>query len=185
MNLGCDPERNGYLLYIPTLNRITTGYHVSFQERKFLTFTNKYIQVPPSPSPISSPPSDPHNEDSPVDIFNDETGVQQRGATPEDDGDDVPKQCGRTGCTLPDGHDGPHSYERVGTWKEGARRTRRQAQLMAEKVHDGNYFRVVLEDSSGQFFTVSSEIHLDNISIPDIGPGMVSKKMTTHTVLDY
>ena len=167
VNLGCDPERNGYLLYIPALNRITTGYHVSFQERKFLTFTNKYIQVPPSPSPISSPPSDPHNEDSPVDIFNDETGVQQRGATPEDDGDDIPKQCDRTGCTLPDGHDGPHSYERVGTWKEGARRTRRQAQLMAEKVYDGNYFRVVLEDSSGQFFTVSSEIHLDNISIPD------------------
>ena len=49
VNLGCDPERKGYLLYIPSLNRITSAYHVSFQERRFLTFTNKYVTVPASP----------------------------------------------------------------------------------------------------------------------------------------
>ena len=26
INLGCDPNRKGYILYIPSLNRITSGY---------------------------------------------------------------------------------------------------------------------------------------------------------------
>ena len=38
-HLGRDYERNGYIVYVPDLNRITSAYHVSFQERKFLTFT--------------------------------------------------------------------------------------------------------------------------------------------------
>ena len=29
INLGCDPTRKGWILYIPQLNRITTGYHLS------------------------------------------------------------------------------------------------------------------------------------------------------------
>ena len=173
VNLGCDPERNGYLLYVPSLNRITSAYHVSFQERKFLTFSNKYVNVPPSPSPISPPPPANHPDGgSPVDIFDDagdadgedsET-VQRR---PEQDQQDQQDRCTRAGCTLPRGHDGVHSYEDVGTWKEGARRKRQQAQLLAEKAYDGSYFRVIMDESSGHSFIVSSDVHLDNISIPD------------------
>lgn len=39
MHLGLDPQCNGYKVYIPHLNRITTAYHLTFQERKSLHFT--------------------------------------------------------------------------------------------------------------------------------------------------
>ena len=47
VHLGLDPVRKGYIVYIPELNRITTAYHVTFQERKFLTFSpNGVINAP-------------------------------------------------------------------------------------------------------------------------------------------
>ena len=43
VHLGSDPQRRGYLVYVPYLNRITSAYHLSFQERKFLQFTDEGI----------------------------------------------------------------------------------------------------------------------------------------------
>ena len=39
VHLGLDPQRHGYIVYVPHLNRITTAYHLVSQERKFLHFT--------------------------------------------------------------------------------------------------------------------------------------------------
>ena len=43
IHLGLDDERNGYIIYVPDLNRITSSYHLTFQERKFITFTNEGV----------------------------------------------------------------------------------------------------------------------------------------------
>ena len=53
INLGCDPERNGWLVYIPQLNRITTMYHGSHQERKFMSW--KDVTAPALPSGLHHP----------------------------------------------------------------------------------------------------------------------------------
>ena len=34
VHLGRDPRRNGYVIYIPHLNRITTAYHIGFGAEK-------------------------------------------------------------------------------------------------------------------------------------------------------
>ena len=38
INLGLDPERKGWLVYLPSLNVIKTMYHGTFQETKFMMF---------------------------------------------------------------------------------------------------------------------------------------------------
>ena len=38
VHLGCDPKRNGWICYIPSLNRITTCRDITFDEKHFLRF---------------------------------------------------------------------------------------------------------------------------------------------------
>ena len=53
IHLGFDPQRNGYLIYIPHLNKIATGYHVTFQETRFLNFHEGGISnLPRIPKPL-------------------------------------------------------------------------------------------------------------------------------------
>ena len=63
INLGCDPERNGWLVYIPQLNRITTMYHGSHQERKFMSWKDDSVTAPALPSGLHHPPRRVHTED--------------------------------------------------------------------------------------------------------------------------
>ena len=183
IHLGCDPQRKGWLLYIPQLNRITTGYHVSFQERRFMKFSDHSITTPSPPSGIHHPPrrinteaqdgtvnpspdstqSDPVNGfDSGVDLFHDDDdGVRREFSDDEDTfGED---HCEDTECTLPRGHDGPHSHERVGTRREGSTRIRRQAR---PSEYERNFVRVVMEDSTGHSFAIASNVNLGDIQIP-------------------
>ena len=37
IHLGFDPQRNGYLVYIPSLNRFTSAYHIKFHEHSSVT----------------------------------------------------------------------------------------------------------------------------------------------------
>ena len=56
VHLGFDPHRNGYLVYIPHKNRITTGYHVTFQEHRFLKVTPTHVTgLPRIPKPLNRP----------------------------------------------------------------------------------------------------------------------------------
>lgn len=56
VHLGFDPHRNGYLVYIPHKNRITTGYHVTFQEHRFLKVTPTHVSnLPRIPKPLTRP----------------------------------------------------------------------------------------------------------------------------------
>ena len=47
IHLGCDTLRRGYLVYVPYLNRITSAYHLIFQERKFAQFDDEGIAFLP------------------------------------------------------------------------------------------------------------------------------------------
>ena len=102
VHFGIDPNRNGYIVYIPHLHRITTAYHLVFQERKFLQFTpHGIVNIPRRIRPLRDieqtyreprdneiiPPSNPSHDDY------------------------LPK-CDHPDCTLPKhGDDVPHSYE--------------------------------------------------------------------------
>ena len=55
VHLGFDPLRNGYMVYIPHKNRITTGFHISFQEHRFLKMTPTHISSLPSIPKLNKP----------------------------------------------------------------------------------------------------------------------------------
>eukprot|EP00966_Prymnesium_polylepis_P251431 5813159-Prymnesium_polylepis.1 len=38
-----DPERKGHIVYVPYLNRITTAYHLQFQESKLASFSGPVL----------------------------------------------------------------------------------------------------------------------------------------------
>ena len=100
VHLGLDPQRRGYIVYIPHLNRITTAYHIVFQERKFLQFTpHGIVNVPRKIRPLREveqtyrEPRDSENPSIP---------------NPSPD----PPKCDHPDCILPKhGDDTPHSYE--------------------------------------------------------------------------
>ena len=43
IHLGLNPERKGHVVYIPYLNRITTAYHLQFQESEFASFNDEHL----------------------------------------------------------------------------------------------------------------------------------------------
>ena len=56
VHLGFDPNRHGYLVYIPHKNRITTGYHITFQEHRYLKITSEHVtDLPRIPKPFKRP----------------------------------------------------------------------------------------------------------------------------------
>ena len=189
INLGRDPQRNGWIVYIPELNRITTAYHISFQERRFMKFSEHSVTAPSPPSDLRQPLR-VHREqrDSVTGGGTSPNGAQSGDANDDGfdsgvdlfhDGDDLPgplvrefsddedtfgeDHCEDTECTLPRGHTGPHSHERVGTRREGSTRERRQAQPSA---YERNYVRIVLEDSTNHFIEIATNVSLENIEIP-------------------
>jgi len=119
VHLGIDPQRRGYLVYVPHLNRITTAYHLVFQERKFLHFTPHGIaNIPRKVRPLRDieqtyrepdthrEPGDTHPESQHQPLSHDSPHASHE---PHDD-DLVP--CDHPDCTLPQHSDDiPHSYE--------------------------------------------------------------------------
>ena len=103
--------------------------------------------------------------DSGVDLFHDGDNLPDPLAREFSDDEDTfgEDHCEDTECTLPRGHDGPHSHERVGTRREGSTRERRQAQPSA---YERNYVRIVLEDSTNHFIEIATNVSLENIEIP-------------------
>ena len=109
MHLGLDPHRNGYLVYIPHLNRITTAYHLTFQERKFLNFTpHGIVNIPRKIRPLRD------IEQTYREPRDTEPTVPRTPTQPNDESHDqydLP-MCDHPNCTLPQHSDDiPHSYE--------------------------------------------------------------------------
>ena len=180
INLGIDPQRNGWIVYIPSLNRITTMYHGTFQEKKFMMFRGEETVLAPSPpSGIVGRATRPRHHAAER-HYSDGTGEGETGdSDPEIHIFDPQRQsaddtatfgadhCEDTQCQLPKGHDGPHDYERVGTRQEGARRTRRPPQRSDyEQNLERNFVRILMEDSSGHYIDVATHVDLGDIKIP-------------------
>ena len=111
VHLGIDPQRRGYVVYVPHLNRITTAYHLIFQERKFLSFTpHGIVNIPRKVRPLRD--VEPMYREA-----RDTQHDSQRNPLPnhdldEDDDGQPNDMCDHPNCTLPKHPDHiPHSYE--------------------------------------------------------------------------
>jgi len=106
VHLGLDPRRNGYVVYVPHLNRITTAYHLTFQERKFLHFTpHGIVNIPRKIRPLRDV-EQTYREPRDTDQSHVPLPTDQPLTT-----DDLP-MCDHPHCTLPQHSDDiPHSYE--------------------------------------------------------------------------
>ena len=172
IHLGRDPERNGYLLYIPSLHKITTAYHVTFQEDKFVEFTPQGVtNIPHRAQPLRDvtrlyrEPRDTEHNDNPRRVDNDEHEHSDRDDNDNDTQpilrDDAPPRCRATGCTKPaHSPDEPHSFEEVET-RNGGRSTRHQ-----HRRNDADLV-VMLDDVSKQLMAVRTEDLLTDIVTPN------------------
>ena len=192
VNLGCNPNGPGWIVYVPQLNRITTLIHGTFQEQRFMRFKDSADHrhpvegVPLTPESIAPrrrerrrgnggedepgrfgglEPDDPNEIEAP--LFDDDPPTPpppppQR-TTEDTDADWGEDHCEDSKCNLPRGHTGPHDYERVGTRAEGARRDRRHAQ---PHVYERSFIKVLMEDSCGHWFNIASDVNLSTIGVP-------------------
>jgi len=141
VHLGFDPVRNGYLVYIPHRNRITSAHHLVFQEHKFLHFTENGISNLP---PIPAPPRKPkirYDEER-----DDPSG--ERGSDDDDDDNDttnIPPQDQRE--------------TRVGTYGPNPQRATRNT--------NPNYAEIVIDDVNMQALSINPDEKLSDIQIPD------------------
>ena len=174
VHLGCDEKRNGHLIYIPYLNRITTGYHLAFQERKFLKFTAEgIVNMPRNVRPLREVERsyrerrDDHDHNAPHD-HNHDHDVQQPRAPPgsidmsDEDAHEPSPRCSDSKCTYrKHSPDEPHSYEDFPARNRG-RNTPRHA-----SDHANAELIMLIEDVSGQALTVRTEDLLTDITTPD------------------
>tara|TARA_B110000037_G_C17122776_1_gene506603 strand:- start:2707 stop:5415 length:2709 start_codon:yes stop_codon:yes gene_type:complete len=142
VNLGRDPKRNGWIVYIPSLNRITSSRDITFHEERFLRFDKSGRVVDDTSKFVD----DDDIMFDPIRVYNDTSGTahwrgipisgqeahnqQPTRPVPTQHNPAIPdgwvhadaqpttyssKQCERPNCQIPsvDGkHEGPHSYER-------------------------------------------------------------------------
>lgn len=146
IHLGIDPSRNGYLVYVPHLNAITSAYHLTFQERKFLRFTDEGItNKPRNIKPLRT--------------------TESTYREPRDRDDPTPKPCDDPACTLPEhSPDTPHSYDQRPTRDLG-----RSPRFLDPKHRRPNYVErvLVLEDVNHQALVVRAEDLLTDIVTPN------------------
>ena len=140
VHLGFDPVRNGYLVYIPHRNRITSAHHLVFQEHKFLHFTENGISnLPPIPAPPRKPKIRYDEErDAPS---------GERGSDDDEDNDtiNIPPQDQRE--------------TRVGTYGPNPQRTTRNT--------NPNYAEIVIDDVNMQALSINPDEKLSDIHVPD------------------
>ena len=116
VHLGGDPHRRGYLVYVPYLNRITTAYHLNFQERKFLKFTDEgIINKPRDIKPLRD--VEPLYRES----------RDKESNKDKDNEREAPEMCDHPECDLPKHPESvPHSYEQRETRNYGPNPPRRR-----------------------------------------------------------
>ena len=160
VHLGNDPRRKGYIIYVPSLNRITSAYHLEFRESEFLgpdhTFKGveddeaidaeyEYGQVGRKFDPPHALPNADDDDTSVVD---------GRSEVGEDDDDFwAENRCSDTQCKFHKHPEGtPHSYQpRVSTGRpsESIRLFPRAGR--GQRAGNASYINFCDRDSSGLF----------------------------------
>ena len=155
VHLGFDPNRNGYLVYIPHKNRITTGFHVTFQEHRFLQVTPTHVTgLPRIPKPLKRPQMlyrEPRDRRPPVPAL--PPVLRDRGRDDGDRADDDP--------TDDDSGARDHDDERptrVGTYGPPPPRATRNP--------NPNYANVIIDDVMNKSFAIKIGDASSDIPIP-------------------
>ena len=124
--LGEDPERRGHLVYVPSLEWVTTSYHLVFSELEYLSQEDldgaTRFKVPTSKrvtfrTPYDGPQQYTERRDSKSTVI-DEPSSHSQSFDEQQDGDaesddTLPNQCSTTNCTYPAGHHGLCSTQLV------------------------------------------------------------------------
>ena len=168
VHLGIDPQRSGYIVYVPSMHRITSAYHLTFQERKFLEFTPEgIINKPRKIKPLRDiertyrEPRDNEPQDNETDNHKTDDHKTVNG---------LPR-CPATKCTKPKHPPSePHSFEERPTRDGGHshRRLRNKDQTDEEENNDQTVELLMrLDDVCEQLLAVRTEDLLTNITTPN------------------
>ena len=173
IHLGGDPQRHGYLVYVPYLNRITSAYHLSFQERKFLKFTDDgIVNLPKNIKPLRDlEPLYGESREKHVTHPDNHEPI----SVDEPTSDYTPEKCDHPKCTLPKHPDSiPHSFEQRETRNYGRNPPRdrgpnyvppRYAELT---VTDQCFTTIMIaEDVNEQALQIAPEHVLSDCPTPD------------------
>ena len=156
VHLGFDPNRNGYLVYIPHKNRITTGYHVTFQEHRFLKVSPTHVTgLPRIPKPLRRPQmlyKEPRDQRQPAPAL---PPARDRGSIDHDRADD-------DHVTDSDTHDHIETEDerptRVGTYGPPPPRATRNP--------NPNYANVIIDDVMNKSFALKIDNASSDIPLP-------------------
>ena len=196
--LGPDPHRNGHRVYVPSMQRYTTAFHVVFDEHRFydpaadrarVSFDDRPdIEFDPVGSRIrrQRENTQAYREERDADIEHappstDELPEPAPSPSPADDfrhGDRDfwnEDHCENSRCLYPRGHDGPCSDQEVHDRPRDRHQTRRFAYACCTQ-HDDCVFHADhcgrCEDSSGKPLKCSALAHAvqDSDSVLDLNP---------------
>ena len=171
VHLGFDPHRNGYIVYIPHKNRITTGYHITFQEHRFLQVTPTHVTgLPRIPKPIHKPQmlyKEPRDNRTPAPALPPAPGLLPAAPQP-------PQRDRGSGSDADDHADDEHDDSdsrptRVGTYGPPPPRATRNP--------NPGYANVVIDDVLNTSFAVKVDDALSDISIPKTYNEAVNSKL--------
>ena len=172
VHLGLDPLRKGYVVYIPELNRITTAYHVTFQERKFLTFSpSGIVHAPKRVNRLRRyealyPKDDPPLLQPPINHYPNADGNQDK---PNDDNDDNERSKKQNRCFHPKCNKGPHPPDEPHDFEEmipPRDKGRNPPRAKPNAIPDADLI-LLLEDVNNQALAVRTEDLLTDITTPN------------------
>ena len=162
VHLGFDPARNGYMVYIPHKNRITTGYHITFQEHRFLKVTSTHVSgLPHIPKPMRKPQTlykEPRDTRTPVPpalppLSSHAPHQSDRGRDTSDRPDDHMNDDNDM-----NDHDDDTRPTRVGTYGPPPPRATRNL--------NPNYANVIIDDVTNSSFAIKVDDAMSTIPVP-------------------
>ena len=170
IHLGFDPQRNGYIIFLPHQNKITSSYHLTFQESRFMKFKDNEIRdIPPDINPLDDiTPLYREGKRKMVDEEDLSREIQQPQTQPQilsdeqseehggEHDDALINKCYHPRCTRgKHAPDEPHSFEMD---VDGRKRATRGTP---------NYVnRIILDDVTDQAMEISTDMELSDIKVP-------------------
>lgn len=160
IHLGVDTQRHGHIIYVPYLNRITSAYHLSFQERKFLKFDEDGIRnLPRNVKPLRDETNLYRDSSHP-----NNTSVENHSDNDDNlsSDDDPHERCPHPECTLPKHHDSiPHSHEQRAT------RDRGRSPRLVNHHNSYHTYDVILEDVNHYLLSISPDDMISAVPTPN------------------
>ena len=164
VHLGLDDTRNGYYVYVPSLNRITTATHVSFSEKRFMVFSEDGIaRMPRAIKPLRDTEYQ-YLEDR------DRKTRKQKQVTPDSVPESVPDEGSEAGDSDSGSDPGPDDQlpTRAEQSEKGKNppRMSRNPDPVGDQDLRKSVVNLITEDVSEQLLSISPDALLGDVSIP-------------------